>query len=142
MAGVTGRLLADHRAAWAARWDAVDVQVLGDPEAQLALRFALFQLWCAIKDRGELAAGARGLSGTGYRGHVFWDADVFMLPAVVAMDPGAGAAMIRYRLRRLDAARARARAAGLDGAFRGSPPRAARTSRRAAAGSAGGACPS
>jgi trehalose/maltose hydrolase-like predicted phosphorylase len=110
------RLLADHRAAWARRWDAVDVQVRGDPEAQLALRFALFQLWCAIRERGELALGARGLSGAGYSGHVFWDADVFMLPAVVAMDPAAGAAMIRYRLRRLDAARARARAAGLCGA--------------------------
>ena len=110
------RLLADHRAAWARRWDAVDVQVRGDPQAQLALRFALFQLWCAIKERGELALGARGLSGTGYSGHVFWDADVFILPAVVAMDPAAGAAMIRYRLRRLDAARARARAAGLRGA--------------------------
>jgi trehalose/maltose hydrolase-like predicted phosphorylase len=110
------RLLADHRAAWAGRWDAVDVQVRGDPQAQLALRFALFQLWCAIKDRGELAVGARGLSGAGYSGHVFWDADVFMLPAVVAMDPGAGAAMIRYRLRRLDAARTRARTAGLRGA--------------------------
>ena len=110
------RLLADHRAAWAGRWDAVDIQVRGDPQAQLALRFALFQLWCAIKDRGELAVGARGLSGTGYSGHVFWDADVFMLPAVAAMDPAAGAAMIRYRLRRLDAARARARAAGRHGA--------------------------
>ena len=110
------RLLADHRAAWARRWDAVDVQVRGDPQAQLALRFALFQLWCAIKERGELAAGARGLSGTGYAGHVFWDADVFVLPAVAAMDPAAAAAMIRYRLRRLDAARARARAAGRHGA--------------------------
>jgi len=109
------RLLADQRAAWARRWDAVDVQVRGDPQAQLALRFALFQLWCAIKDRGELAVGARGLSGTGYSGHVFWDADVFMLPVVAAMDPGAAGAMIRYRLRRLDAARARARAVGLRG---------------------------
>jgi len=110
------RLLADHRAAWARRWDAVGVQVRGDPQAQLALRFALFQLWCAITERGELALGARGLSGTGYSGHVFWDADVFMLPAVMAMDPAAGTAMIRYRLRRLDAARARAHAAGLRGA--------------------------
>jgi trehalose/maltose hydrolase-like predicted phosphorylase len=110
------RLLADHRAAWARRWDAVDVQVRGDPQAQLSLRFALFQLWCAIKDRGELAVGARGLSGTGYSGHVFWDADVFMLPAVAAMDPGAAGAMVRYRLRRLNSARARARAAGLRGA--------------------------
>jgi trehalose/maltose hydrolase-like predicted phosphorylase len=60
------RLLADHRAAWARRWDAVDIQVRGDPETQLVLRFALFQLWCAIKDRSELAVGARGLSGIGY----------------------------------------------------------------------------
>jgi len=111
-----GRLLADHRAAWARRWDAVDIQVRGDPQAQLALRFALFQLWCAIGTGGELAVGARGLSGTGYAGHVFWDADVFVLPAVAAMDPAAAAAMIRYRLRRLDAARARARAAGRHGA--------------------------
>jgi trehalose/maltose hydrolase-like predicted phosphorylase len=110
------RLLADHRAAWARRWDAVDIQVRGDPQAQLALRFALFQLWCAIKTRGELAVGARGLSGTGYSGHVFWDADVFVLPAVTAMDPTAAAAMIRYRLRRLDSARTWARAAGRHGA--------------------------
>ena len=94
-----GRLLADQRAAWARRWDAVDIQVRGDPEAQLALRFALFQLWCATRPRGELAVGARGLSGTGYAGHVFWDADVFMLPAAAAMDPAAAGAMVRYRLR-------------------------------------------
>ena len=111
-----GRLLAEHRAAWADRWDAVDVQVRGDPGTQLALRFALFQLWCAIKAHGELAVGARGLSGTGYAGHVFWDADAFVLPAVAAIDPGAAGAMVRYRLRRLDAARSGACAAGLRGA--------------------------
>lgn len=110
------RLLAAHRAAWADRWDAVDVEVPGDPETQLALRFALFQLWNAIKLRGELAAGARGLSGTGYAGHVRWDADAFLLPAVVTMAPAAAAAMVRYRMRRLDAARESARAAGLRGA--------------------------
>jgi trehalose/maltose hydrolase-like predicted phosphorylase len=110
------RLLAGQRAAWARRWDAVDIQVRGDPEAQLALRFTLFQLWCAVKSHGELAVGARGLSGTGYAGHVFWDADVFTLPAIAAMDPAAAGAMVRYRLRRLAPARARARAAGMCGA--------------------------
>lgn len=110
------RLLDEHRTAWAARWDAVDVQVRGDPEAQLALRFALFQLWCAIKARGELAVGPRGLSGTGDVGHVGWDTDVFLLPAVASMDPAAAAAMVRYRMQRLEAARALARAAGRPGA--------------------------
>ena len=110
------RLLAEHRAAWAARWEAVDVRIPDDPAAQLALRFALFQLWCNTKSRDELAVGARGLSGTGYAGHVFWDADGFVLPAVVSIDPAAAAAMIRYRLRRLKAAQAQARAAGWRGA--------------------------
>ena len=110
------RLLAEHRAAWAARWDVVDAQIPDDPAAQLAARFALFQLWNNASGRRELAVGARGLSGAGYAGHVFWDADVFVLPAMVSIHPPAAAAMVRYRLRRLKAAKARARAGGWQGA--------------------------
>jgi trehalose/maltose hydrolase-like predicted phosphorylase len=110
------RLLAEHRATWAARWEAVDVRIPDDPQAQLAIRFALFQLWCNISRQGEAAVGARGLSGHAYSGHVFWDADVFTLPAVVSMDPAMAKAMVRYRLRRLSAARAAAQAAGRRGA--------------------------
>ncbi|GAB1640335.1 glycosyl hydrolase family 65 protein [Krasilnikovia sp. MM14-A1259] len=110
------RLLAAHRAAWARRWQRVDVRIPDDPEVQRALRFALFQLWCSTGRRDESAVGARGLSGMGYAGHVFWDADVFVLPALVTMDPGAAAAMVRYRLRRLDAARAAAAECGRRGA--------------------------
>ena len=121
MAGAAGRLgfervLARHRAAWAQRWETVDVRIPDDPAAQLAIRYALFQLWCNTGRHDELAVGARGLSGTGYAGHVFWDADVFVLPALVTIDPPAAQAMVRYRLRRLAAAKARARAAGRDGA--------------------------
>ena len=121
MASAAGRLgfervLAKHRAAWARRWEAVDVRIPDDPGAQLAIRYALFQLWCNTGRQDELAVGARGLSGTGYAGHVFWDVDVFVLPALVSIDPPAARAMVRYRLRRLAAAKAQARAAGRDGA--------------------------
>ncbi|BFU44509.1 glycosyl hydrolase family 65 protein [Krasilnikovia sp. MM14-A1004] len=109
-------LLAEHRAAWARRWRRVDVRIPDDPEAQRAVRFALFQLWCAAGRHDESAVGARGISGAGYAGHVFWDADVFVLPALVSMDPGAAAAMVRYRLHRLDAARAAAAECGRCGA--------------------------
>ncbi len=109
-------LLAEHRAAWAERWSAVDVRIPDDPDAERAIRYALFQLWCNTTPGDELAVGARGLSGPGYSGHVFWDADVFVLPALVSMDPLAAHAMVRYRLHRLGAARARARAAGHAGA--------------------------
>ena len=110
------RLLAEHRAAWARRWHAVDVSIPDDPESEIALRFALFQLWSLTGTGHELAVGARGLSGAGYLGHVFWDADVFVLPALMTIDPAAASAMVRYRLNRIPQARARARAHGHRGA--------------------------
>ncbi len=110
------RALAAHRAAWAARWDRVDVEIPDDPEAQKALRFALFQLWNHTGRHDELALGARGLTGAAYAGHVFWDADVFMLPALVTIDPASARAMVLYRLNRLRAARSRADGAGRAGA--------------------------
>ncbi len=110
------RLLAEHRAAWAGRWAAVNVDLPDDPETQLAVRFALFQLWCNVGGRHEAAVGARGLSGNGYAGHVFWDADVFVLPAIASMDPATAKAVANYRTHRLSAACAAARAAGYRGA--------------------------
>ena len=110
------RLLAEHRAAWAKRWEAVDIAIPDDPATQLGVRFALFQLWCNVNRHDESAVGARGLSGKGYAGHVFWDADVFVLPAMVSIDPQAARAMLRYRLRRLGAARSLAATGGYEGA--------------------------
>ena len=110
------RLLDEHRTAWAGRWDHADVRIEGDPELQFAARFGLFHLMAAVPDAGEAAVGARGLSGPAYRGHIFWDACVFVLPFLAATHPGAARAMLEYRVRRLPAARAAARAEGKDGA--------------------------
>ena len=109
-------LLAEHRAAWAQRWDDADIVIEGDDELQLAVRFALFHLMASVRDDGEAAVGARGLTGTGYRGHVFWDADTFMLPFLAATHPASARAMLEYRIRRLPAAVAAARAGGAPGA--------------------------
>ncbi|WP_280355563.1 glycosyl hydrolase family 65 protein [Nocardia otitidiscaviarum] len=109
-------LLAQHRRVWARRWSAVGIELPDDPEVELGVRFALFQLWNNAGAHGESAVGARGISGSGYRGHVFWDADAFVLPAMASIDPAAAEAMIAYRLRRLPGARARARADGRVGA--------------------------
>jgi trehalose/maltose hydrolase-like predicted phosphorylase len=109
-------LLAEHRAAWACRWDDAEVVIEGDPEAELAARFAVFHLLNAAADTGEAAVGARGLTGNAYAGHVFWDADVFVLPVLTAIRPAAARAMLEYRIRRLPAARAAAEDQGLCGA--------------------------
>jgi len=113
-------LLADHRRAWAERWGDAEVVIEGDDEDaaedQLAARFAVFHLLSAVAERGEAAVGARGLTGGAYAGHVFWDADVFVLPALAAIRPQCARAMLEYRIRRLPAARAAARDQGLAGA--------------------------
>ncbi|GAA3517926.1 hypothetical protein [Nocardioides daeguensis] len=110
------RLLSAQRREWAERWATAGVSVPDDPELELGLRFLLFHLWSLSDGHGELAVGARGLSGSGYAGHVFWDADVFVLPAMMTIAPAAAAAMVRYRLSRLPAARAHAEAHGCHGA--------------------------
>jgi trehalose/maltose hydrolase-like predicted phosphorylase len=109
-------LLREHREAWASRWQEADVVVEGDHELQKAIRFALFHLMASVGDRDEAAVGARGLSGTAYSGHVFWDSDIFVLPFLAATHPASARAMLEYRVRRLPAARAAARAIGRAGA--------------------------
>jgi trehalose/maltose hydrolase-like predicted phosphorylase len=110
------QLLAEHRAAWTARWADAEVAIHGDPETELAVRFALFHLLGSAADRGEAAVGARGLTGPVYAGHVFWDADVFVLPVLAAVHPAAARAMLEYRIRRLEPARRLAAARALAGA--------------------------
>jgi Glycosyl hydrolase family 65 central catalytic domain len=129
-------LLAEHRAAWAGRWR--------DAEVELAVRFNLFHLMASVPTDGEAAVGPRGLSGPAYGGHVFWDADVFVLPFLAATCPPAARAMLEYRIRRLGPARQRAADRGYAGcASRGSRPVTAPTSRPAACGRrAGRWCPS
>jgi trehalose/maltose hydrolase-like predicted phosphorylase len=109
-------LLGEHRRAWAARWEVGDVRIGGDDHMQLATRIGLYHLMASVADRGEAVVGARGLSGHGYRGHVFWDSDVFVLPYLAATHPPAARAMIEYRVRRLPQAFAAARAEGHRGA--------------------------
>jgi trehalose/maltose hydrolase-like predicted phosphorylase len=109
-------LLREHREAWARRWEDADIIIDGDPELQRAVRFALFHLMASVADTGEAAVGARGLSGPAYRGHVFWDSDVFVLPFLAATHPAAARMMLEYRSRRLAPARDAARRLGRAGA--------------------------
>ncbi len=110
------RLLREHRAVWAERWEDADVRIEGDENLQRHVRLALFHLMASVADQGEAAVGARGLSGPAYRGHVFWDSDVFVLPFLAATHPAAARAMLEYRIRRLPHARAIANVLGRRGA--------------------------
>jgi len=110
------RLLSEHREAWAGSWQEADVRIDGDDRLQAGVRFALFHLMASVGGGSEAAVGARGLSGTAYAGHVFWDACAFVLPFLAATHPESARAMLEYRIQRLPAARAATRAAGRRGA--------------------------
>ncbi|HMD46589.1 MAG TPA: glycosyl hydrolase family 65 protein [Acidimicrobiales bacterium] len=109
-------VVAAHRRAWARRWADAEVVIDGAPDDQLAARFAVFHLLSAAADAGETAVGPRAMTGTSYAGHVFWDTDAFVLPALAALHPGAARAILEYRIRRLPAARAAATEQGRRGA--------------------------
>ncbi len=103
--------------AWAAEWERTDVVIEGDDEAQLAVRFNLFQLLIAAPRHDErVNIGAKTLSGFGYRGHAFWDTETFMLPVFTYTAPDIARNLLNSRWHQLGAARARARAGGFDGA--------------------------
>jgi kojibiose phosphorylase len=103
--------------AWANAWERSDVVIEGDPEAQLALRFSLFQLLIAAPRFTEHASiGAKTLSGFGYRHHVFWDTETFMVPPFSYSQPEIARNMLMYRWHGLAGARDKARGNGHRGA--------------------------
>jgi kojibiose phosphorylase len=107
-----------HRRAWDERWRGADVQVEGDPEAQRALRFALYHLISAANPEDErVSVGARALTGKAYKGHVFWDTEIYLLPFYTFTHPPTSRALLTYRYHTLPAARNKASALGYRGAL-------------------------
>ncbi|MFE2578605.1 glycoside hydrolase family 65 protein [Streptomyces sp. NPDC059378] len=109
-------LVAAQRAYLDRFWAAADVEVEGDAQIQQAVRFALFHVLQAAARAQERAIPAKGLTGTGYDGHSFWDTESFVLPVLTLTAPQTVASVLRWRHRTLPAARDRARQLGLAGA--------------------------
>jgi alpha,alpha-trehalose phosphorylase len=109
-------LLAEQRAFLDAFWEGADVEVEGDVEIQQAVRFGLFHILQAGARAEQRPIPAKGLTGTGYDGHTFWDTETFVLPVLTYTHPSAAADALRWRHMTLDIARAHAAELGLAGA--------------------------
>ncbi|GAA2625579.1 glycoside hydrolase family 65 protein [Dactylosporangium fulvum] len=97
-------------------WGQADVEIDGDAEIQQAVRFALFHLMQAGARAEARPIAAKGLTGRGYDGHVFWDTESFVLPVLTYTHPQAARDGLRWRHDTLDLARERAKTLGLKGA--------------------------
>jgi alpha,alpha-trehalose phosphorylase len=109
-------LLAEQRAFLDAFWEGADVEVDGDVQIQQAVRFGLFHILQAGARAEQRPIPAKGLTGTGYDGHTFWDTEAFVLPVLTYTHPSAAADALRWRFMTLDTARAHAAELGLAGA--------------------------
>jgi alpha,alpha-trehalose phosphorylase len=97
-------------------WARADVEIDGDEEIQQAVRFALFHVLQAGARAEQRAIPSKGLTGSGYDGHSFWDTEAFVLPLLTHNAPHAVADALRWRQSTLPAAQDRARQLGLKGA--------------------------
>jgi alpha,alpha-trehalose phosphorylase len=109
-------LLEEQRKFLEAFWEGADVEVDGDVEIQQAVRFGLFHILQAGARAEQRPIPAKGLTGTGYDGHTFWDTEAFVLPVLTYTHPSATADALRWRALTLDIARAHAAELGLAGA--------------------------
>jgi trehalose/maltose hydrolase-like predicted phosphorylase len=110
--------VANHVAEWEHRWHTADIRVTGDEVLQKALRFSEYHLISAANPEDDrVSIGARALTGEAYKGHVFWDTEIYMLPFYTLTHPASARALLMYRYHTLPAARRKAQSAGYRGAM-------------------------
>lgn len=112
------QLAAENAALWEERWKMSDVKIHGDEDAQKALRYSIYHLLSIAPSHSDRASiPARGLSGQVYKGAIFWDTEMFMLPFFLYTNPGIARNLMRYRVHTLDGARRKAAEYGYKGAY-------------------------
>lgn len=108
----------EHIQVWQALWEKADVEIDGDNPAQEAIRYSLYQLLSiAPRHSDKVSIPARGLSGQTYKGAIFWDTEMFMLPFFMHVLPEVAKNILSYRIHTLPGAIAKAKEYGFNGAF-------------------------
>lgn len=112
-------LLNESSEKWNEFWKNSDIEIESEVEFdQLATRFALYHLNIMVKhDDNRVGIGAKALSGEGYKGHSFWDTEIFILPYFILSNPNTARTLLEYRYKCLYGARKKAKEYGYEGAM-------------------------
>ncbi len=110
------RLINFHNKAWDELWKS-DIRIEGDEQAQQDVHSMMYHLYSFAREGTALSPSPMGLSGLGYNGHVFWDTELWMYPAILVLHPEMAKSLVEYRFQRLEAARRNAFNHGYKGAM-------------------------
>jgi len=112
-------LFEQHKREWAKVWEKYDIRIDSDQSFDvLALRFAIYHLVAMTPAHDHrMGIGAKGLSGEGYKGHSFWDTEIFILPFYIYSSPEIARSLLEYRYLGLEGARRKAEENGFEGAM-------------------------
>ena len=110
------RLSNFHNKAWDELWKS-DIRIEGDEQAQQDVHSMMYHLYSFAREGTALSPSPMGLSGLGYNGHVFWDTELWMYPAILVLHPEMAKSLVEYRFQRLEAARRNAFNHGYKGAM-------------------------
>ncbi|MEN9571566.1 MAG: hypothetical protein RL172_2797 [Bacteroidota bacterium] len=110
------RLIDMHTQAWSQLWQS-DILVDGDAQAQQDIHSMIYHLYSFVREGNSNSPSPMGLSGLGYNGHVFWDTELWMFPALLQLQPAMAKSMVEYRYERLEAAKRNAYGKGYKGAM-------------------------
>lgn len=108
------KIVNDSTNFWSDFWERSEVKITGDDSLNQALHFNLFQLTSSSGRDGKTNISAKGLSGTGYDGHYFWDTEMYMSPFFTYTNPEIAKNLIKYRYSILEDSKKTARAAGVN----------------------------
>src|SRR5436190_13447409 len=110
------RLINFHIKAWEELWKS-EIQIEGDAQSEQDIHSMMYHLYSFAREGTALSPSPMGLSGLGYNGHVFWDTDLWMFPALLVLHPEIAKSLVEYRFQRLAAAKRNAFANGFKGAM-------------------------
>lgn len=111
------KLYIKHQQGFKDLWNNAYVEILGDEQANFELQYSLYHLLILEDDNSVHSVPARGLSGQTYKGAIFWDTEMFMLPFYTLTNPKFAKNTLIYRINTLDGAKKKAKKYGYKGVF-------------------------
>ncbi|SFC66482.1 hypothetical glycosyl hydrolase [Bacillus sp. OV322] len=112
-------LLNESALKWKQFWDHKRVEITSNNEFdQLAMDFAIYHIEMMTPSHdSRFSVGAKGLTGEGYKGHVFWDTEIFIVPFHLFTEPDTARKLLSYRYNNLEQAKKKAAVNGYRGAL-------------------------